>query len=818
MVDLVMQHCSTEEARGFLTTQAVGVFFHTAPMCWYGESPLAFACVYGLKKLVRKMLDTKLCSLNDNAGGLVGFFPLHAVVSNGNRPMFDFLAYELPEELAADKSALTSIGHLISLNMENMTPLQLTAKCGLRYMQQHIMKKELTRVLWVWGPVTQYQINLSGIDSSGDGASDVMEVIARDDASEVTQELVLDDFMGGFLFALYRQKWLKFGWYIHICLTSLDAAICFVSGYLCIQIKAETEREEMREQIACMVLLGLISALFFREIILGYLFAMNHASSVPPAELRRRTWVWMTGFAASANLCACSLLATAVLIYLYLAGSRAGELTSVNGLLDGVLNGTLSSILGWRSTADDLIETLQPPADAYEGSLDAGSGAHARHRRSLDVSGSIQHATYTGETELQRVEAMHDYFVMSAEDAAWLGMDPMLWMLLGMGFILKIYAFIDQAVRPFTQLSILVISVRQVLRGELVLFMTLFMIFISTFIVTMLTVYPDHRAQGSLPQAPSFIHPFSATHAIMMAGFTGEPLELNMHPDFLNPLGLWQKVGMVVFFTVYVLYIFLSLILLLNLLIALLGSTFKKTQDQATLQGRMSFARIVLRLELAAEMFNIDTHAGEADGDNHVHKFRSIVRDPDGELPRYYPDENVFDPPPAKVDGSMGAEGSLIGAVDEQRFAELKALIRAELRKESTRGSGGGGGGGGSGSNGLESPLASTSGKQTGALPSQGAEEHSMAQRLAQERLARAQAKGAEGRRANTSPGPSPPKAFSPFATSSPSQVKLPSPVKLPAPPPQVRPPARPNSPPQYKSPSRPNSARVQTRPNTRPF
>ena len=38
------------------------------------------------------------------------------------------------------------------------------------------MKAELTRVLWVWGPVTQYQILLKGIDSAGHGASDVMEV------------------------------------------------------------------------------------------------------------------------------------------------------------------------------------------------------------------------------------------------------------------------------------------------------------------------------------------------------------------------------------------------------------------------------------------------------------------------------------------------------------------------------------------------------------------------------------------------------------------------------------------------------------------
>ena len=57
-----------------------------------------------------------------------------------------------------------------------MSPLQLTVKRGMRHMHMHIMRAELTCILWVWGPVTQYQISLDGIDSSGRGAADVMEV------------------------------------------------------------------------------------------------------------------------------------------------------------------------------------------------------------------------------------------------------------------------------------------------------------------------------------------------------------------------------------------------------------------------------------------------------------------------------------------------------------------------------------------------------------------------------------------------------------------------------------------------------------------
>ena len=83
----------------------------------------------------------------------------------------------------------------------------------------------------------------------------------------------------------------------------------------------------------------------------------------------------------------------------------------------------------------------------------------------------------------------------------------------------------------------------------------------------------------------------------------------------------------------YIIYIFLSLILLLNLLIALLGNTFRKTQEDAALHGRIALAQMVLRLEIFAEVFGINTSAGELDAisGKFVHQFRSVVRNEEGE-------------------------------------------------------------------------------------------------------------------------------------------------------------------------------------------
>ena len=84
--------------------------------------------------------------------------------------MYDYLTEGLPPEHRCDKLRLAETGQL-ALGTDQMTPLQLAAIRGLPYIFQHIMTKELTKILWIWGPVTQYQISLEGIDSAGHNAS-----------------------------------------------------------------------------------------------------------------------------------------------------------------------------------------------------------------------------------------------------------------------------------------------------------------------------------------------------------------------------------------------------------------------------------------------------------------------------------------------------------------------------------------------------------------------------------------------------------------------------------------------------------------------
>jgi len=102
--------------------------------------------------------------------------------------------------------------------------LQLATQMGNRLMFEHIMRKRL-RVVWEWGPAIQYEICLRGIDSSGDGGNDVLEIICEPDVRQETASLLLDDVFYGLLHKVVLKKWSLFGRYMHVAMTVIDSAL-----------------------------------------------------------------------------------------------------------------------------------------------------------------------------------------------------------------------------------------------------------------------------------------------------------------------------------------------------------------------------------------------------------------------------------------------------------------------------------------------------------------------------------------------------------------------------------------------------------------
>ena len=82
-------------------------------------------------------------------------------------------------------------------------------------------------------------------------------------------------------------------------------------------------------------------------------------------------------------------------------------------------------------------------------------------------------------------------------------------------------------------------------------------------------------------------------------------LELNLVDDDYDldlPASQLKQANFVFFIIAYFVFAIMCLVLLLNLLIALMGDTYSTNQESATLQWRKDFARMVLRLELQAEL------------------------------------------------------------------------------------------------------------------------------------------------------------------------------------------------------------------------
>uniref|UniRef100_A0A7S3EYV7 Ion transport domain-containing protein n=1 Tax=Haptolina ericina TaxID=156174 RepID=A0A7S3EYV7_9EUKA len=198
----------------------------------YGSSPLGFACHFGAKGVVGFMLShPRTCGildLNKNPCPLTGLYPFHAAVTSGDIDGVKFLLSldGLDRFTRNHKSADLSLLTKDSRNgYGELTPLQLAVKRGDKALAE-FMILERAVVQWQWGPVMSIAIPLDEIDSSGPSPSDVMQLLDSEDDGKgrpgLAQQLILDTFMDGFLFELFRVKWQRFARGTLVMLIILD--------------------------------------------------------------------------------------------------------------------------------------------------------------------------------------------------------------------------------------------------------------------------------------------------------------------------------------------------------------------------------------------------------------------------------------------------------------------------------------------------------------------------------------------------------------------------------------------------------------------
>merc|ERR1719197_1564032 len=213
-----------ELVKDCFTSQALGLFFSGPPMNQYGGTPIGYAAAFCMRRAIALYLSI---SQTDKVRGFIDLNSREQLcIFSGFSSMYDFLV-DLPdlglkETLRGDeklKSGVGTVPDCLARYGSGLTPLQLACQLGFHDMFSHILNRSTySSILWKWGPVTQFQINLEGIDSASGLGGEVLELIGRFDAKEKTQEMLLDDFMNGFMQNLFVEKWERFGqkmWMVH---------------------------------------------------------------------------------------------------------------------------------------------------------------------------------------------------------------------------------------------------------------------------------------------------------------------------------------------------------------------------------------------------------------------------------------------------------------------------------------------------------------------------------------------------------------------------------------------------------------------------
>lgn len=547
------------------------------------------------------MLRTGFVSFNDRSDAccITGFLPMHAVCANGLMETYDWMTTELPTEFRANVTERSTVGRQVSLNVHGLWPVQLAAKLGNHAAVKHILRKQCT-ILWIWGPVTQHSMNLRGIDSAGDGGGDIMELVARNDATSETCSLLLDSFMCGFINKLFQDKCAlcpvhesvrfqfrhalhtaaaaahpvslsfppplapcvrfpgeKFGSKLHYGRLFLDGVILLLLIGMAFALKEMPQRQNEMKPVAGTIL-GLMAILVEEELRTTYLWWKNNEGE-GDSKVAFRT-----------------MMKDAI---------KFMELHNVTTLLYSYLFTTISCIVVLTCDISSIPDVHFNSSTAVKGPDSSTAGMY-----------------YVGDRDFA---------------------PGLLWLTLSMAIFLMMPYFAFTSFTPFEKLNIFMLSVGKMLKRDLIVFLVLFSFFMADFYFALYILYPRSGAVF-LPQVLPMNKAKNGIRSLFELAFTGSPSVIDLDASF-SDFTTMQLFDFFVWLFVYLFFIILSLILMLNLLIAMLSFTFEMVREEATLQCRTSFAQRLMRLELIAESFGMGINVGEhKGGDDYTFDFRSM--------------------------------------------------------------------------------------------------------------------------------------------------------------------------------------------------
>jgi len=587
---------------------------------------------------------TRQVDLNkrEDSCNLSGFLPIHAVIASSNVPMYEFLTTELPRELRCDAQNATYIGRLeAGHEFACLTPLQLAASLGDRSLVRHILRKQC-EVMWKWGPVTQFALDLRGIDSTGQGSGDLMELIVRLGARDRTCEMLLDTFMNGFIYQLFLDKWRRFGRRLHYTHRLLDFLLIVLILTQTFAVKGPTEpfdRSDTAVQALSVTILVIMCTVVVEEARTIMLFVRNEnqgsargeSERLPLRAILKKVWHFMKQHKMLSQMLAYHF----VII---------GEILLMT---DGMMPRR-----EWQLV--DRAKSLINQTD-FEGN------------QTLDVLPGLEEV------------AMRLPGEGIVDEGAW----ALFYMTQAMAILLLVLHNSIMVLQPFEKPSIMIQAIYEMVVNDLLIWIIVFLAQFTAFYTALFILYPRSGA-NELPFAPDFNHLLNSFLALLQLALIGEGVDISS--DALNEAGnlmsLEQTVAIYLWVVLYYIYVLVCLILMLNLLIAMLTTTFEAVQEAATLKSRLDFAVAIMKLEPVASSLGMRTRVGEKFKDMHVHVFRHVEKDDnneDEERVNIGVDEGGSDPFAAPVQ----SEKRLFTYV-QRNFAALEAKMTAVLEAIAT--------------------------------------------------------------------------------------------------------------------------------------
>ena len=575
--------------RPLLECDAIGPFFQDAPMMYFGGTPIAYLAVFGMKNLLEELVGDpiKVDEAREKAGELkwlersksdftldgmpmpqpmrgplspqeryylvnelrckfTEYLPIHAVVASDNHVMYDFM--------------VDICGANARLEVHELSALKLAVVLGKQAMVKHILKRRL-KIHWTWGPVTQYMIPLDEIDTAGSrvipfperclGNLQLLELVVAPNAKKVTSKMILDSFMNGFFFKLIEEKWdnnAKYWWYfnigIHLFFTlqlTYLAAPSILDPRLADDVSGRADVRASYHGFQLWLAVGL--SLFILE------------------EELRETVLWI-----GVRLQHFSL--KQMCIAPHGQGKSLRDLPGTMMLRRAYFRIPMALLTLLAAFFEMYISTLRAEIEAGDGD----KGDLMSLTRSLEEWPSICLAFAAG--------------------LAW--------------WLLMLDAF-----QWSEELGVFSAMVLKMLSGDILSkFLPLYVPILLGFTTSMHAIYPQktsHERWSSWWQTFESLVLFSLVGeppdiALGVEG-TGDihPVDMfwdrHFRPEFTEGLSKfnWSAGGFVI---LYILFLFVVLLLLINLLIAMMSSTYENEKDSARLQWRILFARLVLRYEL----------------------------------------------------------------------------------------------------------------------------------------------------------------------------------------------------------------------------